>query len=199
MPHGAAAAAQEASSPPPTTRRAPCRATEMKADPLARAAGLSSTAPWRSRRLDRGGLVSAATDDAHGLPVGARTRGAPGLCRTHVWVHDRAGLRTATIGPPPLVGRRPGGRAATLSDASLVEDLDALSGQGFTQDPIEIPRVMLDDEDPSAAGRRFVPYLTRRVSPPVVQRAEPAGDRDRAVPVAPGAGHLVRQAVTIQT
>jgi hypothetical protein len=164
---------------------------EVRDDRLARSAG----AP---RPLDRSGLAPARADDLHGVPADVRpSRAVPLRGHRRLLVDGRARLGTATIDPATLRGRRTGGSATALADASLVEDFHPGSGQGLAEDPIQVPLMMLDDQDPAAGGRLLGLRVTRCVALARLHWPEPGREGHRAVAVAPWAGLLDGEAVAV--
>ena len=124
--------------------------------------------------------------------------GLAGFAGGGLLVHGRARPRASAVGAAALLGRGPGGGAAALADAPVVENLHPGARERLPQDPVEIPLMVLDDEDPSAGDRGGGPSVTRRVDLAVVHWTEPACKRDRVVPIAPWAGRQVGQTVTVQ-
>src|SRR5262249_46713545 len=170
-----------------------------RALPSARLGGHQRSRAGGRGRSDGSGLAAPGPDDLGTLLAApAAGRGSRLRIALRLPVHDRARLGATAVGATALVRRGPGRDAAALADATLVQHLDARSGERLPKDPIEVPLVMLDDEDPPLRGWFGVMVLTPRVVPTFLHGTEPRCQGNRALAVAPGAGLLDGEAVAVQ-
>jgi hypothetical protein len=149
--------------------------------------------------LDRGDLAAAGPGDLDGVPADLPPERALArwTCR-RPRVHGRARLRATPIGPATLVARRTRRGPAPLADTSLVHNLYGRPRQRLTQDSMQVPLMMLDDQDPAMRRRRIRLRVTRCVGAAGLHRPEPCRQGNSPLTVAPGARLLDGQAVAIE-